>query len=1068
MASRFGTAPRRISPGNWRTRSGRQLTPAQATVWETYYRLGHTDGLGHFTKNTSVLLRPHGPVLSPSTATVQPAQRVKKPSFRTALAAKRGDRQALAQVQRYEQHQQAKRQGQEQAQTLQDRALFGASLPVVQAASKVANPVASALVEGLSPSTALEEAGAALRRGNLPAAGLAAASILPVGRGAGLATGVERAVKAERAAARALQIGELLQELPSARSPITRALIEKPADALSRLLPNLPYAGSRARATKAAGRLERVEQQRQRLGLIEHVHALPRKGSNLDVAHFWWAQLPASERNVGGLVKVRDALQAELDSLTGGAKYVSRRRTAKAAAGKVVEARNLAASIKRLNRVIASRPVHDESVTAAVHALSGDRARILKEHDLLSEGSEENRPGIVSRYLGLEPTGEEAYIGHRLGKVRGAGGVRSIGTGRPANVQGLQANTMKLLRSGSLRQSTHVAAEDWNATQTYQDLKRIRHTLWQMGDKFEGHVPDGYLLVNPHGKVIPPEWKHDVVAELEAGHEGLADEVKNMLKGFVSDRSTWRATVEKAKEAGQLNDLRIVPEKDVRRFYSQFLPAGSRTPLGKAYDTGIDAMANSLIFARAGYLPKNVAQSLVMAVPHQGVRLFANAPRAAQLVPHPGSSALDRKLWDALVHESGAGVSGIVAQETYRKALGKVPALMTKLADQPARVSAFLHEAANEGVIPKYAVHLSDEDKRALLSLVTDEDKRPLLNQIMQRTRDAMGDFERLTPAQRRIARRLFIVPGWLTAGTRYPIHFAATHPVRSAVLGYAAAGEPGSPKKLNRPVTDYLVKGLPSYIQAVPGGKGKIERVQSVLPAAIPADVGIALASGAPIPEAAGYINPLAEATWNVTHGVRGTSTGETQKVGYLRALEDALRGLAPAEQELQRIAAPSTDQSKVYPDHSRLGELERAAGVLPVRYDPRAALQAQYRERGMRRSLGVAKDRQAFEEAFSAAGFGGALPADLQHAYDLKQARAERLDRIHSHGPKLQREGFTADVQLAVERGLLDKAEAARALNWARKASDADVAKARRWMGDNYFGGRLIRDSKRYLHSR
>jgi hypothetical protein len=57
-----------------------------------------------------------------------------------------------------------------------------------------------------------------------------------------------------------------------------------------------------------------------------------------------------------------------------------------------------------------------------------------------------------------------------------------------------------------------------------------------------------------------------------------------------------------------------------------------------------------------------------------------------------------------------------------------------------------------------------------------------------------MADFSRLTPKQRKWARRFLIIPGWLVAGSRYPIHFAATHPIRSAALAYAAAGEPGAP----------------------------------------------------------------------------------------------------------------------------------------------------------------------------------------------------------------------------------------------------------------------------------
>src|SRR5438067_469898 len=43
----LGTAPRRVSPGVWKTRAGRTLTPAGGAYWENLYRIGRTDGSGH-------------------------------------------------------------------------------------------------------------------------------------------------------------------------------------------------------------------------------------------------------------------------------------------------------------------------------------------------------------------------------------------------------------------------------------------------------------------------------------------------------------------------------------------------------------------------------------------------------------------------------------------------------------------------------------------------------------------------------------------------------------------------------------------------------------------------------------------------------------------------------------------------------------------------------------------------------------------------------------------------------------------------------------------------------------
>jgi hypothetical protein len=70
----LGTAPRRVSPGVWKTRSGKTLTPNQATVWEGYYRAGHTDGRGHFRRTPSVVQQPPKPKSAPRQPTSSQAR----------------------------------------------------------------------------------------------------------------------------------------------------------------------------------------------------------------------------------------------------------------------------------------------------------------------------------------------------------------------------------------------------------------------------------------------------------------------------------------------------------------------------------------------------------------------------------------------------------------------------------------------------------------------------------------------------------------------------------------------------------------------------------------------------------------------------------------------------------------------------------------------------------------------------------------------------------------------------------------------------------------------------------
>ncbi len=1022
----------------------------------------------------------------------------KRPSFQTALAAKRGDKTALAQVRRYQQHAAAKRQGEAQAQELQNRALFGRALPAVRAASKTVNPVVGEAIKSLSPTEAAKDALVAARRGDIGGATVAALGIIPFGRGARLATGVERAAKAERAAERAeavaraglqgrrvLVVGGVAHHLPGgARSRLTRTLLEKPANAASERFPKTPLVGAEARVAKAKGRTHAAETIRERALAERHIRVLPREDSPEDVAHFWWAQLPASHRNVEGLRLVREQMVAELRQMISPERVaqLQARRSRSKLRGLPENARVLAAKIDRLDQIIANPPKLNPRTIEAVHALSGDRQRVLQEAGILDAGRAEARKGIVSEWLGLNPSGEEAFIGHRPNQVRGAGGLRSIGLGKPRLPAGTtKENKLVLAKTGQLRESTRVAAQDWSASHTYRESLRARHDLATLpGSKpFEGYLPSGHMLVNPKGEIVPVGQKTDRLAKLAAhgDPEKLRSEAEKTIQGFLGDETNWEHVLEAAREAGQESQLRVVPEAAVRRYYEQILPVGRSGKVGRTYDQLVNATAASLIFGRIGYIPKNVAQNLILAAPHQGPLFLVNAPRVAQLIPHPGQSELDRNLWHLLSNEVGSGASGALAEEAAGKKIGtaiRVPAnIVTRVADAPFRISAFLHEAAAEKVIPRLSPHLSENDKRELLDLLTSPDRRAQLNDIRQRAIDAMGDFQRLTPKQRQLARRALIVPGWLAAGTRYPLHFAATHPARSAALAYVAAGEPGSPHNLNKPIDEYLVRGLPSYIQGVSaehwpgflgGGRGKVLRVQSLFPASVPADIGVSAAQGAPPITAARYANPLPEALWNIAHSVYQTPSGETKKTSFRGALVGNLQRLAPSVTFAQRELAPgSVRPSKIYPDNSRLGSLAREAGVVPVKIDQAAALRAQFSERGMEQSINVLDDRTEFFGKIKQAGFK--VKPKLQQAYGYRLERAKRLDSIHAHGLTYQQKALRSDLDALVKRGAVHPRFRAEMLAAAKGRTEEEISRARRKLGDNFFGGADIAEAKRQL---
>ena len=1289
--------------------------------------------------------------------TLQAAQpEPKRPSFDTALAAAKGDPVARQKVRLYEQHQQAKRQGAQQTQAMSDRAIFGGSQgQVFKAAARapLISPLGKALVGAASPVEAARSAYNEGRKGHYAAAGLSALGVLPIGRGPRAALDVGKAVRGERVAedvvkaqraaqggkagTRLLVGGDKAQQMNSARSAITRNAIEKPADAISRALPNTRFVGARARVAKQAGRALHYESGAAKVLMHQHELALPKEGSATDVAHFWWAQLPKEMRNREGLRAVRDAHQAALGDLMGGSvrtprtlpesrgllndrkraaslgqrfetakgnritvpypdvkapgrmvmrdvprtaetvdarlshlntwidkrvkiiyknviradpgmrsssiakdtrprremtaedkyrgvigggraleppdrgfapqhgpskdmaraeamlyklgskpgakpylKEIAARiderdhlnalksenvpavfrepaaepakapgfgtvtkqqrvagktspsdmpprvvkggpnvtriggalslqrekvatgeaRHAAAAeryatfvskgekAGRPEDARALTARIAQLDKLIQSTPTLNPRIIEAVHALSGERQKILESQmvwdkkgkklvPMLDHARAEERKGLVAKLVGATPTGEEAFIGHRLDIPRGAFGLRSKGLGKAKYPEGVGGeNKLIRVKTGAVRQSTHVAAADWRASHTYVDATRARKELAAQGAPYEGKLPADHSIVNPEGAIVSSVGRTDRLAKAAA--DGNVDELRaateETLKGWLGDSKNWEHVVEEAKKTGSFDKLRVVPNSVVDRYYAQFLPMGKATKGGRIYDRLIDATAASLIFARIGYVPKNIAQNLVMAVPHQGPFLFANVPRAVQLTPHAGQSELDRQLWDLLAHATGGGASGAVSREASSRILGAPAQVASSIADSHLRISAILNEAAAEKVIPRLSVHLSEKDKQALLAMFTDPAKRPLLNNVIPRGVDAMGDFNRLTPVQRRWTRRFLIVPSWLAAGTRYPFHFAATHPLRSAALAYAGAGEPGAPKRLqvNKRLDKYLVKGLPSYIQGVSaahlphalgGGPGKVFRIQSLAPASLPWDIANSLRSGQAPLSAASYANPLPVSAYNTAQSVYQTASGETRKTSFLDAAKRNLTRLAPGEQFVQHEISPPSGANSIYPDKSRLGLLAKEAGVIPLQINRSAAQRAAFSEQGMTQSVHVVNDKTDLLKKIQAAGEEPSKA--LTDAYDLRLERANRLDKIHAHGLTYQQKAYKADVALLLQRGLIDKQEADATLREAAKQDEATLRSWRTWLTANKFGGGVIRDVKRYL---
>ena len=180
-----------------------------------------------------------------------------------------------------------------------------------------------------------------------------------------------------------------------------------------------------------------------------------------------------------------------------------------------------------------------------------------------------------------------------------------------------------------------------------------------------------------------------------------------------------------ARKTGLWPELRVLPKEIAERYFKQFTPGVRGGPVLSAYDRLVDLTAASIVFARIGYIPKNLVQNVIMAVPHQGPLLLVNAVRAGQVLRDPAL----RELVRGEVGFSGA-TKALGKEARTQKVVGKVVGFVGSVADDPMRISAFLNEASAAGVISRTKPILTAKDREKLLRLFTDKSQRPLLNDI--------------------------------------------------------------------------------------------------------------------------------------------------------------------------------------------------------------------------------------------------------------------------------------------------------------------------------------------------
>jgi hypothetical protein len=735
--------------------------------------------------------------------------------------------------------------------------------------------------------------------------------------------------------------------------------------------------------------------------------------------------------------------------------------------------RDVGENIAKLDKVIANPVKVDERAIAALEAVSKDTHDIMVAAGKLKPEVAQERKGLVSRWVGLEPSGEEVYVGHRLGKVPGSrpsgmpGGVSTGRTKLPAGIA--KQNRLVLAKSGRVRQDVKVAAEDWQAAQAYRFTNQAKDELASMGEPILGRPKKGYVVINPKGHQLPRTWKTD--DEAQAIAEGfdpdevfatdLEEYVRNTMAGTPAEIEEMLRNAEKA---GHLADLRQVPKDVVNRYYAQFMPAKitvaspgikeGASALSKAGDIANDTLYLSLIYSNPGYIPSQVVANTTMAVMHQGAFFAPNYARATQMM-----TTGPKRLRDLLHVEHGQGATiSAAGTSPVRRVSGPVAAI----ADDSFRMSAVIHELARLNVIGKGKPVLTAKDYKAIEEFVSNPKYRQALNDASDRATQSMVDFNRLGAKEAAIAKPAAFVWRWIRGGSRYPIRFAADHPIRTAAA--AAAAYKGKDW-----IDEHLVdssKNPPWLAGAIETGRTTVAGksfpsmlpTQSFSPVSTPLQT-VGTFTGNPSARTVGeLINPGIQAGLNIAQK-RNPWGGKAKS--YREAAGANLQRVAPGF-NLARdlINPPSPEEAGLYPgDITRTGRLKRQLRVFPIAVDPKEAAAAAARY-GKPQKPGVAAYRKVFaerQEFYEGTKFAmpkqlgpdGKLIPKLQDAFSLKaeimRGRAIAKSKNKEGGEDYSRAAYAEEVKTLARWKIMDPKEAARVIKWSQTASGEDVEKER-----------------------
>lgn len=208
-----------------------------------------------------------------------------------------------------------------------------------------------------------------------------------------------------------------------------------------------------------------------------------------------------------------------------------------------------------------------------------------------------------------------------------------------------------------------------------------------------------------------------------------------------------------------------------KAFFSRGESWGQLEALGVGIDVINDLMKMSVLQLNPAYMGMNLLGNAALVLMQQGPYAAINLPRALALSREVGPD-----LAVAIDHYMGRGVAQLAeTRKVFSRPSGVLADLTGVVVDKIPRRMAFLHEAWRKN-------YRTADDLRFLLENKQAADD---LAEITARANDAVIDYERLSPLERKIiARGIFIYP-WIKGATRFTFRFPLEHPVQAMAMAY-------------------------------------------------------------------------------------------------------------------------------------------------------------------------------------------------------------------------------------------------------------------------------------------